>query len=60
MIYCQQRKEGNGMELPITFTLREVVRGVITLLMYEFIFRPLIFQNGVKGTKKEQQGEKEK
>lgn len=44
------------MDLPFTFTLREIVQGMITLTMWEFIFRPLVFKGGVKGADKKDQG----
>ena len=44
------------MDLPFTFTLREIVQGMITLTMWEFIFRPLVFKGGVKGADEKDQG----
>lgn len=43
------------MDYTLTFTMREIISGLVTLLMYEFIFRPIIFHGSVKGAEKEDQ-----
>lgn len=46
------------MEYSFTFAVREIIHGLITLAMYEFIFRPWIFKSSVEGTEKEEQGKR--
>ena len=46
------------MEYSFTFAAREIIHGLITLAMYEFIFRPWIFQRTVEGAEKEEQGKR--
>ena len=42
---------GAEMEL---ITAREIITGLITLAMYEFFFRPLIFKTGIKRSNKKE------